>query len=217
MADAIDPAGLPTNMDAYAGYVDGQWPDYPAISGAHPGVPTLAITVRLANLADCLDIENGDARPADAPTFVQERSAAGVWRPALYGSRDVMPAILGALEAHQIDRAAFRLWSAHYGAGKHVCGPATCGLPFDVDGTQWIDHGTWDESLLSDDFFGDDMDRPGLITLSFGVLAARDPTEAELNQLSQPGVTDRAVVLAALDSADGTQIKLSRRAAAGLH
>lgn len=63
----------------------------------------------------------------------------------------------------------------------------------------------------------DDMDRPGLITLACAVLCARDPNATELQQLSQPSVSDRQVVLAFLDSPDGTAIKQTRRAQAGLH
>ena len=28
--------------------------------------------------------------------------------------------------ANGFTRAQYRLWSAHYGAGEHICGPATC-------------------------------------------------------------------------------------------
>jgi hypothetical protein len=54
-----------------------------------------------------------------------------------------------------------RLMTAHYGAGNHICGPATCNLvTVAADGTQWRDNAPGaggslvDESVLLDDFFG---------------------------------------------------------------
>lgn len=162
MADAIVAANLPPGMDAYAGYVDGQWPDFPLIHGRYPGIPTLALTVYLANEAEGLDIEQGDATPQDAPTFVTERTIAKVWRPVLYCSQSLLTTVQSFCTGAGLLRSAYRLLSAHYGwggqlpglaKGQHICGPRTCGSHVQADGTQWIDHGGWDESLLADDFF----------------------------------------------------------------
>lgn len=153
MGDAITPANLPAGLGAYAGYNAGRWPNVDVIRAAHPGVPILEITPELANSGECLDIENGDAIPADAPRYVELRAAAGIWRPVLYGSRAVLPAIAGALTLAGLPRSAYRLWSAHYGAGNHICGPHSCGSLVQADGTQWIDHGGWDESAMPDWFF----------------------------------------------------------------
>lgn len=61
------------------------------------------------------------------------------------------------------------------------------------------------------------MDRQGLISFLANAICARDATADELTNLAKPGVSDRDVVLHFEDSPDGTAIKLSRRAAAGLH
>ena len=156
MGDAVDPTALPPGLDAYAGYDDGNWPDYLAIKGKHPFVPVLEITVYYANKGVCLDIENGDADPIQGAPYVQARTQAGIWRPVLYGSRDILPAIVGACSNARLDRSRYRVWSAHYGWGPHICGPGTCGSSVQADGTQWIDHGGWDESLLLDSFFPSD-------------------------------------------------------------
>jgi hypothetical protein len=154
MGDAVNPAALPSGLGAYAGYDDGHWPDYLAIKGAHPFVPVVEITVWLSNQGVCLDIENGDAVPAQGPGYVLARAQAGIWRPILYGSRSILPAIMGACSNAGIGRDRYRIWSAHYGQGQHICGPGTCGSSVQADGTQWIDHGSWDESILPDWFFG---------------------------------------------------------------
>lgn len=161
MADSIVAANLPPGMDAYAGYVDGSWPDYPDIVGIE-AKHYLSITVYLANEAMCLDVENGDATADQAGTFVDERRALGIPYPVLYTSISNMGAVVAALGTRP--RNTYKLWSAHYDAsiGAHICGPGTCayferlgqGTTPQCDGTQWVDHGGWDESLLADDFFG---------------------------------------------------------------
>jgi hypothetical protein len=153
MADSINPAALPAGMDAYAGYDDGNWPDYQAIAAAHPGAHLLDLTVWLANRGVGLDVEPGDASVAQAPVFVNWRHAAGVALPVVYCPASWSQAVLNAMAGAKIPRGSWRLLSAHYGAGQHICGPGTCGYP-PADGTQWVDHGTWDESLLADGFFG---------------------------------------------------------------
>lgn len=153
MGDAVDPSQLPPGLDAYAGYDDGNWPDFPNINGAHPGVPCLELTVYLANRGVGLDIEPGDAHPVDGVGFVIERTLAGIWRPVLYCSRDDLPAVVGYQNNFRINRGSYRLWSAHYGEGQHICGPSTCGSSIQADATQWIDHGGWDESMVPDWFF----------------------------------------------------------------
>lgn len=158
MADSVTPGNLPGGYDAYAGYIDGRWPDYAAIAAAH-NVPCLSVAVTAAADADCLDVETGDATPGQAPAWVR-RQAPLVPRPVVYAAASSMAAVLAALTAAGIPRTGVRLWSAHYGAGEHICGPGTCKLtPVAMDGTQWTDtaagnDGTQiDASVLADDFF----------------------------------------------------------------
>lgn len=153
MGDAIDPHQLPGGLDAYAGYGDGRWPDYLAIAAAHPTAYLLELTVYLANLGQGIDMEPMDATVDQFPAYYRARVQGGVWRPVGYASISAMPGVIHAASVAGIPRSAYRLWSAHYGAGQHICGPTTCGGAA-CDGTQWIDHGGWDESLLHDDFFG---------------------------------------------------------------
>lgn len=154
MADSITPADLPPGFAAYGGYDNGNWPDFQAIAAAHGGAHLLDFTVSFKNLGTGGDFEPGDMDPSGVVAWVRERLAAGVWRPVVYASIDgYMRQIVANLTAAGIARSSYRLLSAHYGVGKHICGPATCGSPVQCDGTQWIDHGSWDESILADDFF----------------------------------------------------------------
>ena len=163
MYDAIYVANLeppPPHAQAYAGYVDGRWPDYFAIKAAYPRAHLLSIAVFPSDDAEALDIENGDATPAQAPAWVKRQHARGVKRPVCYASADAMIQVWANLQAAGIARTGVRLWSAHYGAGEHICGGGTCGykngdghMVPPCDGTQWDDGAKYDTSILLDSFF----------------------------------------------------------------
>jgi len=165
MFDAVDLSQIPSGADAYAGYVDGAWPTAPTLRARFPGAHILSIAVFPDDDADCLDIEQGDATPQQAPAWVRRQQARGISRPVLYCSASVVNQVLGNLAAAGISRSEVRLWSAHYtGTSGHICGPGTCmyidpaGRPVPpCDGTQWTSRAfgrNLDESLLCDDFFG---------------------------------------------------------------
>jgi hypothetical protein len=159
MYDSTNVGTLPPGADAYAGYVQGAFQTFPELqqlfgaSGAH----LLSIAVFASGDADCLDIESGDATVAQAPGWVKRQLARGAQRPCLYTSVSNMDALVTTLGGAGIPRAEVRLWSAHYGQGKHICGPGNCGLTHTAcDGTQWTDAAlgrSLDESILLNDFF----------------------------------------------------------------
>ena len=168
--DSTDPAGLPpAGLEAYFGYGDGRWPDYQAIAAAHPQAKLYRIAVTATDDGDFLDIENGDATDADAPGWVRRQQVRGASRPGLYRQTSALDGLVATLAAAGIDRPAVRLWSAHYNVqiGAHICAPGCYpGLKASADGTQWVDHGTWDESLLSPSFMEEPMalNRPIIAT-----------------------------------------------------
>jgi hypothetical protein len=161
MQDSITPANLTGGADAYLGYVDGHWATLPAVQSRFPRAHLLTMAVFPSDNAMGCDREPGDLAVTDVAGWVKRQLARGVWRPVVYASASNMGACLAALEQAGIARANVRLLSAHYGAGKHICGPSTCAYPGvpPCDGTQWTDvapgaNGSLiDESLLEDDFF----------------------------------------------------------------
>lgn len=164
MFDGTDPSQFPAAPAAVAGYVAGRWPDFRTLTAMFPHARALSIAVSAGQDAECLDIETGDARPEDAPGWHERQRKRGVIRPCLYASVDLMQAqLIPVLKGAGIDRAAVRLWSAHY-AGKHICGPASCGeLSIEADGTQHSDHAfgrDLDQSLLAADFFAVPAPKP---------------------------------------------------------
>jgi hypothetical protein len=161
MADSVTVAHLPRGYDAYAGYTSGLFTTFPALKAvfAALGVHLLSIAVTAAEDADCLDVERGDAANQQAPGWVMRQQKLGNARPVVYTSASNAAALLATLRDHGIARSQVRLWSAHYGHGKHICGPGQCEYP-QADGTQWTDAAPGnggskiDESLLAAGFFG---------------------------------------------------------------
>jgi peptidoglycan hydrolase-like protein with peptidoglycan-binding domain len=86
-------------------------------------------TARDVTGADALDIEPGDAVPADAPGAY----AKGIRY--FYGSASWISSIVSHLSAAGIPRSAYKIISAHY-IGAHICGPGSCGYP-QADATQF--------------------------------------------------------------------------------
>ena len=158
MFDAINLAEIPLGPQAAAGYVDGRWATYPELAARYPNAHLLSIAVTSGADAECLDVETGDAVPADIPGWYERQRARGVERPCIYANASTMESsVVPLVKSGTLPRAAVRLWSAHY-AGQHICGPASCGaVSIDTDGSQWTPE-AWgrdlDESLLLGDFFG---------------------------------------------------------------
>lgn len=161
MLDSIYAGNLPAGADAYLGYVDGNWADFQAEVARFPHAHVLSMAVFPRDDAVGCDREPGDLALGDIAVWVKRQIARGVWRPVVYASASNMGACIAALDSARIFRPDVRLLSAHYGAGKHICGSDTCGLvSVDMDGTQWRDNAPGaggslvDESVLLDDFFG---------------------------------------------------------------
>ncbi|MBO0813624.1 MAG: hypothetical protein J2P30_00495 [Actinobacteria bacterium] len=146
--------------DALAGYVGGifhTWPGIQQLAQRFLGLHLLSVAVNASQDAQCLDIEQGDATPAQAPGWVRRQHKRGIKRPVLYANASTMPEVWAELRNAGIPRSGYRLWSAHY-TTEHICGPTTCAAPGvpAVDGTQFASS-AWghniDRSLLHDSFF----------------------------------------------------------------
>jgi hypothetical protein len=161
MYDSAYDDQFPAGAAAYAAYVDGgvgNQPNYAYIVSAFPEAQHLSIALFSSDNADALDVEAGAASPSDVPGWYARQVARGIQRPVIYASALMMNSdILPVLSQAGIARARVRLWSAHYGAGEHICGPSSCGaLSVDADGTQWTSSAqglVLDQSLLLEDFF----------------------------------------------------------------
>lgn len=167
MYDSAQNDQFPPGAQAYAAYVDGgvgNQPNYAYIVSTFPGAHHLSIALFSRDNADALDVEPGAASPSDVPGWYSRQKQRGIERPCVYASVSTMAAsILQVLDQAKIARGQVRLWSAHYGAGEHICGPGSCGMiSVEVDGTQWTASAlgrNLDQSLLQENFF---TSQPGI-------------------------------------------------------
>jgi hypothetical protein len=197
MYDTAQNDQFPADAQAYAAYVDGSvgdQPNYAYIVEAFPTAHHLSIAVFTSDDADALDVEPRAAAPSDVPAWYARQKHRGMRRPCIYASASTMAdGVLPVLRQANIARDQVRLWSAHYGFGEHICGPASCGLvPIEMDGTQWTSAALGrdlDQSLLRPDFFTTRDDSAGDTGRNTG---AR--TEAEL-QSGQLGVGKDALTV----------------------
>lgn len=114
MYDSIEVSQIPARAVAVAGYVGGKWPTYHELIKYFPGAKRLSIAINAHEEADCLDVEQGDARPDQVGVWVHRQKIRGVQRPCVYASLSVMGAVKADLAKHKIKRSEVRLWSAHY-------------------------------------------------------------------------------------------------------
>jgi hypothetical protein len=161
MYDTVENSQFPAGAQAYAAYVNGgigDQPNYNYVVSTFPNANHLSISLFASQDADALDVEPGAASPSDVPGWYNRQKQSGSYRPCIYASVSTMASsILSVLSQAKIPLSEVRLWSAHYGAGQHICGPASCGLiSVEMDGTQWTNNAlgrNLDESLLQGNFF----------------------------------------------------------------
>lgn len=158
MYDAIVTANIPHDAEAVAGYVNGRWPTFNSLRALFPKAHRLSIAVNASADAECLDVEPGDATPAQAAAWVKRQRARGVVRPVIYCSVSQARTVLDDLAKAGISRFSIRLWTAHYTHVPHRCN-AKCGFGLNAtaDATQFTDRAlgrSLDESLCADNFFG---------------------------------------------------------------
>lgn len=157
MYDSVTLDAIPADAEAVAGYTSGRWPTFKEIPARWPKAKHLSIAVNAEQDADCLDIENGDATPVQAPVWVRRQIARGVKKPVVYSSVSEMPTVLSILKTSGIKRSKVRVWTAHYTMREHRCGPECYrGFTTVADATQYSDKAlgrNLDASLVSDSFF----------------------------------------------------------------
>lgn len=158
MYDSVTVSEIPSGARAVAGYVGGRWPTFAGLVKGWPKARRLSIAIAASEDAHCLDIEPGDATVGEAAAWVRRQLSKGVKRPCVYASASQIDGLVAALEAFGLHRSQVRIWSAHYGRGRHLCGPATCGevRSTSADATQYDDRAlgrNLDVSVLRRDFF----------------------------------------------------------------
>jgi hypothetical protein len=142
MFDGVTPAAVPAGAQLYAGYLDGKWISYPGLVAAHPAAVHVPIVVSASyNAGTVLDVENGDATPAQSVGWVLARRAATV-DPTVYCSVSSWPAVKAAFAARGVAEPHY--WVADYSLGDN---PA---IPAGAVALQYADRGGYDVSAVAD-------------------------------------------------------------------
>jgi len=133
--DSTNAGDIPASAGAVAGYVNGIYAWSAADWARFPSAAKLGIAISADfNGGVVLDIETGDATPAQGPGWVRMRQTAGVGRPCLYCNLSTMPAVIWyCSNAGLVLGTDYSLWIAHY-----------TGVPHGIDGAsavQWADPG----------------------------------------------------------------------------
>lgn len=157
MFDAVTPENMPGNAEAVAGYTSGNWPTFPRLAGMFPHARRVSIAVTSAHDADVLDVEPGDATPAEAPSWVKRQHARGLKRPGVYTSVSQAQDLVDLLARFGVARDQYRLWTAHYTFTPHLC-DSRCGFGMRTraDATQFTDRAlgrSLDESVTARSFW----------------------------------------------------------------
>lgn len=155
MFDAIYPDQAPAGADIYAGYVGGNWPDFNGMKTAHPGKLYVSIAVNASERAKMLDVETGDASPAEAPGWVLDQRAAGDPFPWVYMSESVWPQVQAAFAAQKVAPPLYVV-ASYSSLPPDLAHPPA--IPVGAIGLQAYDYGGYDISFVAGFIPGFDPD-----------------------------------------------------------
>lgn len=141
--DAASIAALHPEM--VAGYIDGTWAWSAADWDKFPSSTVkVQITVTASvNDGDVLDVENGDATPAQTEGWIKLRKSAGYDRPTIYCNLSTVPAVRAGTGPYLLG-VDYDLWVADYDDSENQVYPASAA-------TQFVSDPDWDVSAVYDD------------------------------------------------------------------
>jgi hypothetical protein len=132
-----------------AGYINGKYAWSQQDWNLFPHANHVQITITASvNAADVLDVEAGDASPNQTAGWIAMRKAAGYYRPTIYCSRSVIPAVRSGTGSYILGKD-YDIWVADYtGSAHQVTAPgspsATCAA------TQYQSTANYDVSVVYD-------------------------------------------------------------------
>jgi hypothetical protein len=103
MRDSVVASRIPLNTDVVAGYADGFYEWSASDWARFPNAVHLTIAVHAVHAADVLDVEQGDATPAEVPGWCDRFSRPGRRAPTIYCNLSSWPACKAAAGARRVD------------------------------------------------------------------------------------------------------------------
>jgi hypothetical protein len=151
--DSVGVSSLQPGYPVYAGYAYGPFNNWSALVARFPTAKLVSISpvVETSERVAVLDVEPGNATPANAPSFVKLGKAGIVNKPTIYCSAGDISAVVDACSNAGISRNSYYVWSAHW-IGEHICGPATCGYP-QADACQYASNNAYDSDVWTTSMF----------------------------------------------------------------
>lgn len=129
MFDDTTAALIPSTAKVIGVYIDGRYKNDAEIRTKFPQAALVTIAVSANDNAEVLDVEAMDATIAEVYAWLKRQLARGVYLPVIYISVSQVDRLMETMTANGfVHGKHFRIWSAHYGAGEHLCGPSTCKL-----------------------------------------------------------------------------------------
>jgi LysM repeat protein len=99
MYDSVDPNRIPASAEMVAGYVDGRYANLALMRARFPHALLVGIAVSAhTDDGEVLDVEQGDATPNGAVSWVQIRRRSGA-TPTIYTSASEWPSVKAAFQA----------------------------------------------------------------------------------------------------------------------
>lgn len=145
MFDGITPGTVPPGAQLYAAYLDGDWPDFAALLAKYPDAIGVPVAVSASyNGGKVLDVENGDATPAESVNWVLARRRAGV-NPTVYCNTSTWPAVRTEFQLRKVAEPHY--WLAQYDGAATI--PAAWSAA-GVVAKQYADKGGYDVSVVAD-------------------------------------------------------------------
>lgn len=166
MYDSVTATDIPADAEMVAGYVDRKKPWTAADWARFPGVPHIRIATRASttgNGVDVLDVERGDATPAQAPGWINTQRALGYHRPTIYCPASLRAQVVAACDQngpHLVAGRDYDLWIARYRASATTPPHNEPGAAATQYANADTSGGHYDLSLVADDGWPHRTDSP---------------------------------------------------------
>lgn len=115
MYDSTNVADIPATARMVAAYANGRYANYDAARTRFRHVPVISIAVNVTGFAHVLDVEAGDATPAQFHSWATSVANRGVRRPTAYVARGMALAVLAAAPRGVVTD----LWIADWTGSAH--------------------------------------------------------------------------------------------------
>jgi hypothetical protein len=158
MYDSVTPGNIPADAQMVAGYADGIYANVAELRARFPHATVVTIAVHWTTRAHVLDVEPGDATPAQAVTWLtQTMRDVDNGRLTLYCGMDGWPAVHAAIQAAGIGQPQY--WVARYDGDPTI--------PAGAVAKQYLgDYRGYDQSSVADYWPGvDPAPAPALSTV----------------------------------------------------